>query len=312
MKMHINTGRIVAGLKSGRVWMSWVTVAAGAFILAAGFVLFTNPYKIIPGGVYGLGRVLHYLVPSVQTGTFGLMLDIPLMITALMVFGSSFGAKTVFAALITPLFMNGLTNLLGEDPSDKLSFIGSHIDLSDNVLIAALFGGVLIGAGVGLIIRAGATSGGTDIISMLLVKYARMKFSGAMFIVESVIVVFGMAVTGDWKLPLYSLVAIFVSAKVIDYVIDGASYDKLLFIISGRNDELKRFILDDMERGATAIRSTGLYTGADREMIFVVVSRREITTVKEKIRQIDPDSFVVVVDAYETYGDGFKKLTKET
>lgn len=310
--MHINTGRIVAGLKSGRVWMSWVTVAAGAFILAAGFVLFTNPYKIIPGGVYGLGRVLHYLVPSVQTGTFGLMLDIPLMITALMVFGSSFGAKTVFAALITPLFMNGLTNLLGEDPSDKLSFIGSHIDLSDNVLIAALFGGVLIGAGVGLIIRAGATSGGTDIISMLLVKYARMKFSGAMFIVESVIVVFGMAVTGDWKLPLYSLVAIFVSAKVIDYVIDGASYDKLLFIISGRNDELKRFILDDMERGATAIRSTGLYTGADREMIFVVVSRREITTVKEKIRQIDPDSFVVVVDAYETYGDGFKKLTKET
>ena len=102
------------------------------------------------------------------------------------------------------------------------------------------------------------------------------------------------------------------SAKVIDYVIDGASYDKLLFIISGMNEELKRFILDDMERGATAIRSTGLYTGADREMIFVVVSRREITTVKEKIRQIDPDSFVVVVDAYETYGDGFKKLTKET
>ncbi len=312
MKIHINTGRIVAGLKSGRVWMSWGTVAAGAFILAAGFVLFTNPYKIIPGGVYGLGRVLHYLVPSVQTGTFGLMLDIPLMITALMVFGSSFGAKTVFAALITPLFMNGLTNLLGEDPSDKLSFIGSHIDLSDNVLIAALFGGVLIGAGVGLIIRSGATSGGTDIISMLLVKYSHMKFSGAMFIVESVIVIFGMVVMGDWKLPLYSLVAIFVSAKVIDYVIDGASYDKLLFIISARNDELKQFILDDMERGATAIRSTGLYTGADREMIFVVVSRREITTVKEKIRQIDPDSFVVVVDAYETYGDGFKKLTKET
>lgn len=289
----------------------WAGVALGVVVMSLGFVLFTNPYKIIPGGVYGLGRVLHAIVPTIQTGTFGFMFDVPLMITGLLVFGASFGAKTVFAALLTPVAMNTLTDWLGENPSDGSSIIGSVFNFSDNVLVAAIFGGVLIGAGVGMIIRCGATSGGTDIISMLLVKFAKMKFSSAMFCVESTIVVTGMLVLQDWKLPLYSLIAIFVSAKVLDFVLDGASYDKLLFIISDKKDELKEFILNEMGRGGTFIRSSGMYTDRDRDMIFLVVSRKQIAAVKEKIRNIDSASFLVVVDAYETYGDGFKPFSEK-
>lgn len=296
--------------KTKKEIVSWITVALGVLVMSAGFVLFTNPYKIIPGGVYGLGRVLHHIIPSIQTGTFGLMFDVPLMIAGFLVFGGGFGTKTVFAALLTPLAMNTMTNLIGENPADGTSLISLYFNFSDNVLVAAIFGGLLIGAGCGLIIKAGATSGGTDIVSMILVKYCRMKFSTAMFCVESTIVVTGMLVLGDWKLPLYSLIAIFTSAKVIDFVLDGASYDKLLFIISDRQEELKEFIINEIGRGGTYIHSSGMYTDRNREMIFLVVSRREITSVKQKIRDIDSNSFVVVVDAYETYGDGFKPFSE--
>lgn len=291
--------------------MSWLGVALGVVVMSAGFVLFTNPYEIIPGGVYGLGRVLHYVIPTIQTGTFGFLLDIPLMITALIVFGAKFGVKTLFAAVTTPLVMNMMTNYFGENPNDGISIISQYVNFSDNVLVAAIFGGVLIGAGVGFILRSGATSGGTDIVSMILVKFAKMKFSTAMFIVESVVVITGMLVLQDWKLPFYSLIAIFVSAKLIDYILDGGSSDKLLFIMSDRKEELKSFILNDMERGGTYVKSSGMYTDKEKDMIFLVVSRREITTVKDKIRQIDPNSFLVVVDAHETYGDGFKDFKKE-
>ncbi len=297
-------------MKTNSGWFSWVLVTLGAFILAMGFVLFTNPYKIIPGGVYGLGRVLHHLIPSIQTGTFGLMFDVPLTITAILVFGRQFGAKTIYAALITPVFMNAMTSLLGEDPTDGISLISTQFNFSDNIFFAALCGGLLIGVGCGLILRAGATSGGTDIVSMLIVKFAKTKFSSAMFLVESTIVIIGMIVLRDWKLPLYSLISIFVCARAIDYVLEGASYDKLLFIITNKKEELKQYILVDMERGGTYIKSSGMYTGEDKEMIFLVVSRREIGAVKEKIRTIDPTAFVVVVDAYETYGDGFKPFTE--
>lgn len=292
--------------------VAWLGVVLGVVVMSAGFVLFTNPYKIIPGGVYGLGRVLHHIFPAIPTGTFGFMFDIPLMITGFLIFGSSFGAKTIFAALLTPVVMNNMTSWIGENPADGVSLLSTMFNFSDNLLMAAIFGGLLIGAGTGIIIRSGATSGGTDIVSMILSKYLKVKFSSAMFGVESTIVLVGMIVFADYTLPLYSLIAIFVSAKALDFVLDGASYEKLLFVISDHRDEIKHFILHEMGRGGTWIHASGMYTDKEREMVFLVVSRKEIAQVKHKIHTIDKDAFVVVVDAYETYGDGFKQFDPET
>ena len=288
--------------------LSWVVVTVGVIVMSAGFALFTNPYKIIPGGVYGLGRVLHDIFPSIPTGTFGFMFDVPLMITGLLVFGGSFGAKTIYAALISPLVMNTLTKWVGEGPYYDEGWITNFFNFADDPLVAALFGGLLIGAGVGIIIRGGATSGGTDIVSMIISKFCKMKFSTAMVIVESAIVVIGMLRFRDWQLPLYSLISIYVSSKAVDFVLDGATYEKLLFVISDKKDEIKHYILDELHRGGTYIKSSGMYTDKDRDMIFLVVSRKEIAAVKSKLHSIDNDSFVVVVDAHETYGDGFKKF----
>ncbi len=285
------------------VWRSWIMIVLGTFIMAMGFVLFINPYYIVPGGVYGAGIVLHYLFPGIEVGTYGFMFDIPLLLLGIKLFGGMFGARTVVAAVLTPIFMNILTAMIGSDP---VLMLDGKINLADDLLLACIFGSVLIGVGVGLIIKTRATTGGTDIIAMIIVKYTGMTFSQALLIVDSCVVIFGVVVMGDWLIPLYSLVTIFVTTRVIDYVIDGASYDKLLFIISDKSALLESFIMDEMGRGATYIRSAGMYTRKDRDMIFLVVSRREVTAVQNKVREIDPDAFLVVVNAYETFGDGFK------
>ena len=121
----------------------------------------------------------------------------------------------------------------------------------------------------------------------------------------------GEADPNGWMLTLYSLITIYISSRVIAYLLDGASYDKLLFIISDHHEELKRFIIDDLDRSATYIKSKGMYTDSLRDMIFLVVSRKEVRLVQHKIKEIDPKAFVVVTDAYETFGEGFKQFPEK-
>ena len=252
------------------------------------------------------------------------MFDIPLMITAVVIFGGNFGARTVVAACYTPGFMNVLTRLVYPSPEavealDPSQLLGGNLDLSGDLLVAALLGAILTGIGMGIVVRQQATTGGTDIVAMLLQKYAGIKFSSAIFFADGFVVMAGLLVIGfglfvgtpdpsGWLLTIYSLLIIYATSRILAYMLDGASYDKLLFIISDRHAELKRFIIEDLDRSATYIRSRGMYTDAERDMIFLVVSRKEVRLVQQKIKEIDPRAFVVVTDAYDTYGEGFKSF----
>lgn len=305
-------------------WRSWFLIFFGCAVMGTGFVLFINPYKFVPGGVYGMGIVMHNLFPSIQVGTFGYMFDIPLMVIAVLIFGGQFGTRTVLAALFTPGYMNVLTKLVYPDAAaveslDPAQLLGGRLDLSGDLFLACLMGGVIIGVGMGLVVRQQATTGGTDIVAMLLQKFAGIKFSTGIFLADGFVVLTGLLVIGfglgmeetsgeGWMLTLYSLIIIYTTSRVVAYMLDGASYDKLLFIISDNLDELKHFINHDLDRSATYIKSRGMYTGKDREMIFLVVSRKEVRQVQHKIRDIDPKAFVVVTDAYDTFGEGFKPL----
>ncbi len=305
-------------------WRSWILIFVGCSIMGAGFVLFINPYNFVPGGVYGMGIVLHNIFPSVQVGTFGYMFDVPLMFTALLVFGGQFGTRTVLAALYTPGFMNILTRLVYPTEEavrslDPALLLNGHLDLSNDLLLTCIMGAVLVGVGQGLVVRQQATTGGTDIVGMLLQKFCGIRFSTGIFLADGFVVMSGLAVIGfgigtgeasanGWMLTLYSLLMIYASSRVVAYMLDGASYDKLLFIISDHHDQLKRFIIGDLDRSATYIKSRGMYTDAARDMIFLVVSRKEVRQVQHKIKEIDPRAFVVVTDAYETFGEGFKQF----
>ena len=310
-------------------WRSMFAIVLGCLIMAVGYSYFVSPYNIVPGGVYGMGIVLHNVFPSIHVGTFCYMFDVPLLASAIIVFGRQFGGRTLFAACLTPGLINLLSwiafpNQEALEALDPKQLFGGVIDLSNDLMLASLLGAVLIGLGVGLVLRNQATTGGTDIIAMYLQKFAKMKFSTGILLADSCVVLSGLLVIGfgvgsgadreaveggSWLLSFYSLITIYVSSRVRAYVIDGASYDKLLFIISeNHHAELRDFIIEDMDRSGTYIKGKGMYTDQDREMIFVVVSRKEVHLVQNKVREIDPKAFMVVTDAYETFGEGFKQF----
>lgn len=286
-------------------FMSWAAVLLGSVFVAISIVLFTAPYKIVPGGVYGLGIVLNHLFPALQVGTYGLMMDIPLMLAYFWVFGNNAGLKTVVAAVITPLIMNAMQTIIGTDPATML---GGTFNLMDDKILCALIGGAIMGIGLGIIFNNGGTSGGTDIIGMFIHRFMKIPLARALMYVESSVVLFGAIVIGDWKLPLYSLIFLFVCTRVIDYMVGGAGTDKLMFIISKEHDKIKDHILHTLERGGTYIKSTGMYTNNEKDTIFVVVSRNQVSEMRQFVKGVDPMAFMVVVDANETLGDGFKEF----
>ena len=304
----MNTKALLEPMGSWAWWRSWFLIFLGCSVMGAGFVLFVNPYKFVPGGVYGMGIVLHNIFPSVQVGTFGYMFDIPLMLISMLVFGGGFGTRTVLAALYTPGFMNVLTRLVYPNPEaveslDPSLLLGGRLDLSNDLLLTCVIGAVVIGIGQGIVVRQQATTGGTDIVGMLLQKFAGIKFSTGILLADGFVVLSGLAVIG------FGIGTDEAAAN--GWMLDGASYDKLLFIISDHHEELKRFIIDDLDRSATYIKSKGMYTDSLRDMIFLVVSRKEVRLVQHKIKEIDPKAFVVVTDAYETFGEGFKQFPEK-
>lgn len=305
---------------------SWLNILMGCIILAAGFVFFINPYNIVPGGVYGASIVLHNLFPSIQVGTFGYMFDIPLLILSVILLGAKLGSRTIAAAMTTPFLMNMMSRMVYPTEEalqtlDPSQLIGGSMNLSDHLMLACIMGATLIGIGTGIVIRNQATTGGSDIVGMLLQKYCHIRFSKAILLVDGTVVCFGLLVIGfgigsaedsiqpSWHLSFYSLITIFIISRVIAYMINGSKNDKLIFVISDKKmTELHSYILKDLDRTATCIKSSGLYTGKEKEMIFLVVSYKEVAGVKHTIKAADPKAFVVVTDAYDTFGEGWKQL----
>lgn len=305
---------------------SWLNILIGCIIVAAGFVFFINPYNIVPGGAYGASIVLHNLFPSIQVGTFGYMFDIPLLVLSVVLLGTKLGARTIAAALTTPLLMNMMSKMAYPTEEalhalDPSQLIGGTMNLSDHLMLACVMGATLIGIGTGIVVRNQATTGGSDIVGMLLQKYCHIRFSKAILLVDGAVVCFGLLVIGfgigsaedstqpSWHLSFYSLIAIFIISRVIAYIINGSKNDKLIFVISDKQmTALHSYILKDLDRTATCIKSSGLYTGKEKEMIFLVVSYKEVAGVKHTIKAADPKAFVVVTDAYDTFGEGWKQL----
>ena len=314
---------LVSNITSPQWWWSWFMIILGCALLAAGYVLFISPYNIVPGGVYGAGIVLHNLFPEIRIGTFGYMFDTVLLVLAFISFGPRFGSKTVVAALLTPGLMNLFTRLVypTEEAMQSLDpslMLGGVLDMSDHLMLTTIVGAVVLGVGVGFVVRQQATTGGTDIVAMMIQKYCHISFSQGVLIADSVVVLAGLLVIGfgigggephGWQLSFYSLIAIYVSSRILAFMLDGASYDRIIFIItSHHNEEFRRYILEEMDRSGTYIKTSGMYTNEEKEMIFLVVPRRELVKVQRAIKDYDPKAFMVVANAYNTFGEGFKPL----
>jgi uncharacterized membrane-anchored protein YitT (DUF2179 family) len=293
--------------KFSRKWfLEYTLILTGAFIMSVGFVYFITPYKFVPGGVYGIAIVVHYVTKGLcvitpnglPIGLMGLALDIPLTIIGTKILGPKFGVKTVVGFVAVSQFILLLTYFQG----DKALVEGDP-------LLSAIFGGVLLGVGIGLMFRSKATSGGSDIIAMIFAKYTRLPIGQLMIYVDSVIVLIGLAVFRDWRIPLYSWLVIFITGKVIDTVIEGLNYEKTLFIVSDKHGEIRDVIINDLNRSGTFIQGQGMFKGTEKKIIFTVVSRKELALLKDFVHEVDPYAFLTVINANEILGEGFKPLT---
>ena len=229
-------------------------------------------------------------------------MDIPLTLIGMKILGPRFGIKTVAGFVLTAFFMDLLTYFVGQD---------DPLQLGDQVLLASVFGGVLIGFGLGLIFRSRATSGGSDIIAMIINKYTAWPLGQLMIIVDSAIVLIGLAAFGDWEIPLFSWIVIYIVGKVVDITLRGISYEKTMVIVSDRFEEIRDKIIVDLNRSGTILNAQGLYSREDKKLIYTNVSRREYQMLKDFIRRKDPKAFVTVIDANEVLGEGFKSLKED-
>lgn len=293
-----------------RKWITdYLFIIIGSFILATSFVFFITPHKIVPGGVYGISIVVHYLTAGmfsfwpdgIPVGLFALALDIPLIIAGIKVLGPKFGVKTVTGSVFTAVFTDMITWLRP----------AGNAPLVDDILLSCVFAGVLAGFGLGLIFKSRATSGGSDIIAMIVGKYTHIPLGRLMIYVDSFIVLFGLIAFGDWAIPLYSWIVIYITGRVIDLTIEGSDYNKALLIISKAHEEIKDKLLLDLDRGGTYLNGEGMYTGNDKKIIYTVVSRREVAILREFISNIDADAFITVMDTREILGEGFQSLNQK-
>lgn len=271
-------------------------ILTGTFIMAVGIVYFISPYRFAPGGVYGIAIVLHHLF-HLPTGVVALVIDIPLTIIGIKILGPRFGWKTVLGFVSLAGFVDLLTYLHGDAPL-----------VEDAALLSAIFGGVVVGVGLGLVFKSRATSGGSDIIAMIIGKYVNIPIGQLLIYIDSVIVLVSLVAFKDWTIPLYSWITIYITGKVIDMIMQGVSYEKSLFIISDQYEIIRDKILNDLNRGGTFIQGKGMFANDEKSIIFVVVNRRELGIIKDYIKEIDSKAFISVMNTQEIIGNGFKSL----
>lgn len=295
----------------------------GSFLFAVGDVMFVNPYLLAPGGTYGLANVFNTVWPW-KISFYAICMDIPLLLIGTWILGPRFGAKTVISTILIFFFTWLMESLWGYNPVinegiiDAASAAYNYVNIphSDLYFIPDYFlntvvAGVIYGVAIGLIFKSGATSGGSDIISMILYKYTKISLGTLVLIVDSCITLTSLIAFKQIRLPIYSILLIVIESKVIDLIVDGIKTYKTVFVVTEKVDEVRNFILNDMKRGGTVFVGTGLYQGAERKMIYVTLDRTDLIKLKSNLRDLDPMAFVNVIESSEIMGQGFKALPSE-
>ncbi|MBR6131030.1 MAG: YitT family protein [Bacteroidales bacterium] len=285
-------------------------IVLGTFIMSIGYVIFVSPLKLAPGGVYGIAIILHHLF-NFPIGLSGICLDIPLLIIGTLWLGPKFGAKTIVGVITLPAFISLWEKIYGYAPLIALPGDPMTPDPSANFIVA-LCGGVIIGVGLGLIFKTRATSGGSDIIAMIIGKYLKhIPLGTLLIIVDSTIVLAALAAFKDWTIPLYSWLIIYVTGIVMDKVIAGFHSNKVVLIVSDHYEEIRQHIFDELDRGGTYIHGEGMYNNDEKKIIFTSISRKQLPILVHFVHAIDPKAFVSILDASETLGDGFTSLREK-
>ena len=275
-----------------RTFKAYAIVTCGVLVAALGLNLFLKPHEIVSGGASGVAIIVHSLT-GFPMGTFMLLLNIPLFVLGVYYLGSSFGLRSLYGTVMFSVFVDATATL----PA-----------LTQNVLMAAIFGGVLLGLGFGILFLSGATSGGTDILAALGHKLVPAIDVGKwIFLIDIVIISSGAYIFRDSERILAGILTLFVSSFLVDYLISGANVAKVVYIVSAKAEEIANEIMEKLSRGVTGIYTRGMYVKKDRTMLMCVVKRFEIQRLERIVEKYDKKAFLIYAQARQVTGEGFKK-----
>lgn len=290
-----------------RIWNIYSWIIAGACITAASINLFLVPFKIAPGGVSGIATVIYYLSRGrMPVGATMLALNVPLFAAGIKFIGRRFAVRTLFSTVLLSLIIDA-TEPFSKYLVEKYIIRFENFGTNPDILLFAIFGGFLMGVGLGLVFKAGATTGGSDLAARIVNHFIPNFTMGQILLfIDSCVIIFAAVAFNSFLLALYAIITLFISSKVIDAVLEGVNFSKAVFIISDKSDDIAKKILVDLDRGVTALNGRGMYTGKDKNVLLCVLPRGQLPMLKEIVKKVDEKAFIILTDIREVLGEGFK------
>lgn len=264
----------------------------GAFIMAVSVSLFLLPNKLSSGGVSGIATIIYYLM-NIPMGISIMLINIPLFLMSILKIGKSFFMKSIIGTISLSIFIDEL---------DKIE------PLTTDKFLACIYGGILMGVGTAIILKANSSTGGTDLISYITKAYKpTIKVGEIIILLDIVIVALNIIFLKELEIGLYSTIAIYLMGKIIDILFEGIYFTKLIYIVSDKSEDIAREIGDNIRRGTTGIYGKGMYTNDNKLILMCAVTRKDVASTIQIIKKIDKHSFVIVTNSREVLGQGFKK-----
>lgn len=270
----------------------FIQIVLGSFIMAVGVSLFLLPNQLSSGGLAGVATITYYLL-KIPMGITIIALNVPLFIFAVLRKGKEFFVKGVIGTIALSIFIDVL---------DKFPA------LTQDRFLACIYGGIIVGLGTSIILKAHASTGGTDMLAYIIKTYKQSYRTGNLIVISDIIIVIlNVIFFREIEIGLYSGIAIYLMGKVIDVVFEGVYFTKMMFIVTEQYQAIAEEIGKKLERGTTGIYAKGMYTNEDKMMLWCIASRNEVMMIKEISRRVDPRSFIVIANAREAFGVGFKR-----
>ncbi len=267
-------------------------LVTGSFLMACSTAFFLLPNKLSTGGFSGIATIAYYLL-NTPVGTAMIILNIPLFIIALFRIGKEFILKSIAGTLLLSFFID---------------FLEKYNAVTNDRILACIYGGILMGIGTSIILKVNSSTGGSDLLSYVVRSFSdKFRTGDLIILIDTVIIFINIIVFREVEIGLYSAIAIYLMGKMIDIIFEGVNFTKVLFIVSDKYDEIAKLVGDVVHRGSTGIYAKGMHTNTEKVVLFCVGSRNEIIRIKKIATTVDPKSFIVIFNAREAWGKGFEK-----
>lgn len=274
-------------------WMiDIIGIIIGAMVMAFGISMFLLPNKLSSGGFAGISTILYYLF-KIPMGVTNILLNAPLFIFAAFKIGKKFFIKSIIGTVSLSIFL---------DIFDTLK------PLTEDSFLACIYGGIIVGIGTAVILKVNSSTGGSELISNILKEYnSNLRMSNIIVIIDIIVIALNMFVFKEIEIGLYSAIAIYIMGKIIDILFEGIYFTKLIYIVSDKNEEIAESIRNEVRRGITGLYGKGMYTNKEKLVLICAAARRDVIRVKTMAKKIDPQAFIIISNAREVFGIGFKK-----